>query len=124
MRDDAEGILQEGNDDEESANGGEVASDHRSVSIEELFLASMFLRGYSRLNWLTEGVEKILDLAGVRANLVKDSTILLLRGAASIVLSSSVEAIARRSTLRHDCFPTPTPLEWSKAYSEGFVGWN
>jgi hypothetical protein len=49
LRDDTESILEEGNDDEESANSGEITVERRSASIEELLPASMS-------SWETHGL--------------------------------------------------------------------
>lgn len=58
----------------------------------------------SRLDRLAEGVQEILNLAGVRTDLIEDIAILPFTGTTSIRCRSSVEAIARSMALRHDSY--------------------
>lgn len=78
LGDDTEGILEEGDDDQESSNGGKV-SEKCAANVSCQFqiytvLASLELAAcHLRLDGLANGVQSILDLAGVWPELVKDA---------------------------------------------------
>lgn len=81
LGDDTESIFEEGDDDQETANGREIGLDR-----------------------LAEGVERILNLAGIGSNLVEKALTLLRIGSLGCAVGRrATEAVARVESLGHGC---------------------
>lgn len=81
LSDDTESIFEEGNDDQETANGREIGLDR-----------------------LADGVERILNLAGIGSNLLEKAlTLLRFSSLGSAVGRGATEAVARVESVGHCC---------------------
>lgn len=104
LHDDAQGVFQESNNDEESANGGQVAVQEQRRTSQQLPMrltrgelaerGSNGTCGHLRLDRLAQIIEHILDLAGVRSDLVEQVSAGLLCGRGTAVLRRAIEPIS------------------------------
>lgn len=102
LSDDTESILKEGDDNQETANGREVAVNEDKGQLSELQTRLQRRSLDSRLDRLADGVERILNLAGIGTNLLEEALALLRVGVlGTTVRSRAAEAVARVKSLRH-----------------------
>lgn len=102
LSDDTESILKEGDDNQETANGREVAVNEDKGQLSELQTRLQRRSLDSRLDRLADGVERILNLAGIGTNLLEEALALLRVGVLGTTVGSrTTEAVARVESLRH-----------------------
>jgi len=104
LGDDTESIFEEGDDDQETANGREIAVNKDKGQLSELQTRWYRTSLDSRLDRLAEGVERILNLGGIGSNLVEKALTLLRIGSLGCaVRRRATEAVARVESLGHGC---------------------
>ena len=106
LHEDAQSIFQERDNNQESDNGRHVAIRERKAGLAIAIVdhwgeraETSWTSGHLRLDGLAEVVEHVLDLAGIRANLVEDVAIGFLDVGRTAVLRRATEAISRGTAL-------------------------
>jgi hypothetical protein len=104
LGDDTKSIFEEGDDDQETANGREIAVNRDKGQLSELQTRLQRTSLDSRLDRLADGVERILNLAGIGSNLLEKAlTLLRIDGLGSAIRRGATEAITRVESLGHGC---------------------
>jgi hypothetical protein len=104
LGDDTESIFKEGDDNQETANGREIAVNKDKGQLSELQTRFQRTSLDSRLDRLADGVERILNLAGIGSNLLEKAlTLLRISGLRSAIRRGATEAVARVESVGHCC---------------------
>lgn len=104
LSDDTESVFKEGNNDQETANGREIAVNKDKGQLSELQTRLQRTSLDSRLHRLADGVERILNLAGIGSNLLEKAlTLLRFSSLGSAVGRGATEAVARVESVGHCC---------------------